>query len=508
MSSIPTDHQSSIASAPNHQASGGREPAVLTTHSSSSASQLRNKLLAAGQEHVWSGFDSLPAERQESFLAELAAVPLEDLRRLWKAKRSGTTEAGESSAQKAERAQTPAQIIRLPDTPVDHSRWLEAKATGEQALRDGRVAVLVVAGGQGTRLGFDHPKGMFPIGPVSGKSLFQIFCEQIRKRSVQAGRSIPYYVMTSSATHDETVAFFREQHNFGLPDEDVRFFQQGNLPALDAETGQLLLAGPGELALSPDGHGGVLAAMQQAGLLEDMRQRGIDLLYYQQVDNPQARIAEPEFLGWHLLQASELSTKVVAKTGPEEKMGLVCDVDGQAQIIEYSDLPKSVAERRTATGALELWAGNTALHIFSRPFLERLLTEPDSLPLHVAHKPVAWWSPEEGAVTPQSPNAFKFERFIFDALPRAQRTLVVETARRAEFNPVKNATGVNSPDDVRQALQLHWRDWAEEAGIQIPSEQTVEISPLFALSATEFCDQIRHGAHPQITESGWLYEAQ
>ena len=461
---------------------------------------------AAGQSHLWAGYEQLSDAEQLEFEQQLQSFPIEELQRLWQAQAQGSpAAAGESLGERAARAQSPAQLVCAPQTPEEEAAWQAARDAGLEALRAGRVAALVVAGGQGTRLGFEHPKGMFPIGPVTGHSLFQFFCEQILARSREAGAVIPYYVMTSAATHAATVAFFAEHHNFGLPEDSVKFFQQGNMPAMDAATGQLLLQGPGEFALSPDGHGGLLAALQQAGLLQEMRERGIDLLYYHQVDNPLARLAEPEFLGWHLLQNSEVSTKVVRKTGPSEKMGLVCAVDGQTQIIEYSDLPREAAERLTPTGELDLWAGNTAMHVFSRIFLERMASEPGALPWHVARKIVPYWNATEGDVTPAEPNAIKFERFMFDVLPRASVALVVETDRATEFNPVKNAEGVNSPLDVQQSLQAQWTSWANQIAYPIPPHTGLEVNPLFALNAEQFEQRIRAGVEPRHVDGGLLF---
>lgn len=455
------------------------------------------------QEHLLHGWESLSNQQQSALASELEQVDFDHLLQLFEDQRSGKTSHLETPQQMASRAKPPSALIRQPRTDADQAAWRAAEARGEQLLAEGRVGAILVAGGQGTRLGFDHPKGMFPIGPVSNATLFQLFCEQILARSVRAGKPIPYYIMTSDATHAETVEFFQQHRNFGLPDSDVHFFRQGTMPAIDAKTGKLLMAGPGQLAMSPDGHGGLLQALQKSALLDDMNERGIDFLYYHQVDNPLAIAVDPAYLGWHALEGADVSTKVVAKTGPEEKMGVTVDIDGLTQIIEYSDLPREAAHRLNAAGELELWAGSTAIHVFSREFLNRLTAAQWNLPFHVAHKAVSHLAPETGdIVSPKEPNAFKFERFIFDVLPEARKALVVEADRKREFAPLKNATGVHSADDVKRSLVAVFRDWLNVAGVAVPGETPVEISPLVALDAREFAAKVRSGLQPVEAGTG------
>ena len=215
------------------------------------------------------------------------------------------------------------------------------KPAGAEALAAGKVAALLVAGGQGTRLGFDHPKGLYRIGPVSQASLFQILMEKMLAAGRRYGVSIPLYLMTSPATHAETLEYLAANGRFGLPEQDLHVFCQGTMPAVDAESGRLLLESPGSLALSPDGHGGMLAALARSGGLDDLAARGIEQLFYFQVDNPLAPVCDAAFLGYHLLAGSELSTLVVAKEFPTERVGNVASVDGRLRIIEYSDLPRS-----------------------------------------------------------------------------------------------------------------------------------------------------------------------
>jgi UDP-N-acetylglucosamine/UDP-N-acetylgalactosamine diphosphorylase len=436
-------------------------------------------------------WDELDAGQRRSLLRQIDAVDFELIGRLLKSP-PDRANAG-IVVERARHAMPPSEIVRLPGSPREAAAWDEAVRRGREVLAAGRVGVVLVAGGQATRLAFPHPKGTYAIGPVSGCSLFQILAEQLLARSRQAGAGIPYYLMTSEATHDETIAFFAEHNHFGLNPDDVFFFQQGNMPAVDDDAGRLLLAEKGKLSTSPDGHGGLLAALARAGLLDEMRSRGIEYLYYHQVDNPTAIVCDPAFVGFHVLRRSEMSTKVVAKRSPEERMGVVVGIDGQTQIVEYSDLPLEAARQRDEAGNLLLWAGSTAIHLFNRELLDRLIGEELGLPFHLAHKSVPHLNDAGEVLTPDEPNAYKFERFIFDALPHAANALVVEADRAREFNPIKNAEGDDSPATAQAAMISIFKNWLRQAGVTVPDDVPVEISPLFALDEADVKAKIAAG---------------
>jgi UDP-N-acetylglucosamine/UDP-N-acetylgalactosamine diphosphorylase len=360
---------------------------------------------------------------------------------------------------------SPIPVVELPQTEQQIAEWKEADRIGREALAAGRCGVLLVAGGQGSRLGFEAPKGMFPIGAVRNTTLFEIFASKIKECGRQADRRIPWYIMTSPTNRDQTEQFFKENSYFGLRSDDVVFFVQGTMPAVSKETGEVLLAKPGEIFTSPNGHGGTLLALKKEGILADMAKRGVDLVDYFQVDNPLVKVLEPAFLGLHLLKESEFSAKVVRKVDPKEKVGLVVDYDGKPTVIEYSDLPNDLANERSPSGGLEYWPGSIAIHVFNRGFLERVA---DALPYHIAHKTVPYIDDDGNLVTPKSPNAVKFEMFIFDSMPMAKRVAIVETDREDEFAPVKNASGADSPETVRAALARQAGRWLTAAGITFP----------------------------------------
>lgn len=441
------------------------------------------------QDHLQAYLAQLDEVSREALVSDVSEVDLPLIKRLFT---KTTPVAGEDSPQaKASRATALEDVIRQPTSPEDEQAWMSAHQHGLSLLKAGKVGAVLVAGGQGTRLGFPHPKGMFPIGPVSQATLFQIFFEQIQARSRQAGVAIPYYIMTSDATHEETASFLEEHDYFGIDRADVTLFKQGTMPAVDATTGQLLVGEDSRLVKSPDGHGGILNALAKNGIFDELAVRGIEILFYHQVDNPTGLICEPALLGFHDMRRSEMTTKVAAKRSADEKMGVLALVDGKTEIIEYSDMPSEVAEKLDGRGNLMFWAGNMAVHVFDVDFLRRITFGETQLPYHTAHKKVPHRTLEGDLHVPKTPNAYKFERFIFDALPLAYKTLVVEADRKREFNPVKNAEGNDSPSTSREALLALHRSWLQRAGLTVPGNCEVEISPLFALDA----DGLRERAH-------------
>ena len=298
--------------------------------------------------------------------------------------------------------------------------------------------------------------------------------------------------MTSPETHDRTEAFLGENRRFGIPAEDLRLFCQATKPAVDAASGKLLLARPDHLALSPEGHGGMLAAFDRSGAMAEARRRGIRHLFYFQVDNPLVEVCNPEFLGYHLHAESEFTSQVIRKKEPLEKVGNVVQVDGRLHVIEYSDLPDDVARRRAADGSLLVWAGSIAVHAMDIAFLERMAHWADALPYHTARKKVPHVGPSGAMVEPADANAMKFERFIFDLMPSARNSVVVEVDPARHFAPLKNASGqkADTPETVKAQMSAVHRDWLRSAGFEVADGVPVEISPLFALDGEELRSRI------------------
>ncbi len=450
--------------------------------------ELNRLLKPHGQQHLTAFWDELPDRRKQTLAEGIAEIDFDLIARLYRDK------GGRHDVRALLEGATSPPAFRL---DADKNRFTseEARACGRGSLRAGQVGVLLVAGGQGTRLGFPHPKGMFPIGPISGKSLFQIHLEKVVALARRHGVAVPLYIMTSPATHAETVECLAENDRFGLPEEDLTIFCQGTMPAVDASTGRILLADRDRVFTSPDGHGGMLAALKRSGALAQMIQRGIRHLFYFQVDNPAVDICRPEFLGYHLLSQSELSTQVVAKTDPGERVGNVVRVGGRLQVIEYSDLPDEAAGRREADGSLSLWAGSIAVHAMDVEFLQRMAERTDVLPFHYAQKKVPHVDAGGRHVEPSEPNAIKFERFIFDLIPMAEGAIVVEVDPRRDFIPLKNAPGErqDTPDWVKNGMAALHAEWLREAGAEVDPGVVVEISPLFALDARELAEKVPAG---------------
>lgn len=384
--------------------------------------ELRQRFEEAGQGHVFRFWEKLTPFEREGFLRELREIDLAGL--------SGTfDQALKLQSQTLPPLERPSLVLfhKPGEDEVSSAR----RRSGEEMLRRGEVGCLLAAGGQSTRLGIQRPKGKLE---VLGKTLFQIYADQIRRLSDRLGIAIPFYIMTSRWTHAETAAYFERENYFGLPKEGIRLFEQGSLPTLDA-MGKLLLEGPGKLLRNPDGHGGILEAADRQGVFTDAQRRGVKTLFYFQVDNPLVEIADPFFLGVHRERRAEFSLKVVQKESPGEKLGvpflvkMAATGEDHFRIVEYSDLPQSLQANDF---------GSVAIHLFEVSWLAEQAGDKESLPWHAARKQVRALD-ERGQVATRA--GVKLERFIFDLLPRARNVALVETAREREFAPIKDKEG-------------------------------------------------------------------
>jgi len=441
----------------------------------------------AGQGQVFAFFDRLSPAAKAQLLLEASEIDLSEVDRLVRTLvRSGGAQSVDLEGL------APAPYERLPAHGGGADSWAAARARGEAALRAGKVAAFTVAGGQGTRLGYNGPKGTFPVTPVRHRPLFQVFAEKILAAGRRYHRPLHWFVMTSHQNHDATEAFFSENGHFGLDRSRVHFFRQGRMPAVDF-SGKILLESQGSLALSPDGHGGSLRALARSGALDLMASEGIDTLSYFQVDNPLVRCVDPAFIGWHLLGGSEMSSKTVPKAYPEEKLGHFCIQKGRLVVIEYSDLPIELQrERDPASQALRYEAGSIAIHVIDREFIRRMAAGAGALPFHRADKKIATVDAEGREVKAAKANGVKFELFVFDALPSAKNPVVVETDRADDFSPVKNAEGVDSPATCRADQLRQFARWFRASGIALPTDATglpdfsLEVSPLFGYDEASF----------------------
>lgn len=370
------------------------------------------------------------------------------------------------------------------------SEYDRAKEFGEKLISEGKVAAFIVAGGQGTRLGFDGPKGDFPISPVKNKTLFQVFGETILATAKKYSTVIPWYIMTSPLNNDVTVKIFEESNYFGLEKSDVMIFQQGTLPNF-AFDGKILLAEKGHIATSPDGHGGSLKALFNSGAIADMTRRGVEQISYFQVDNPLVKVIDPLFVGFHAKNDAQMSSKGLVKAHAMEKVGNFCIANGKMTVIEYSDLPDEDANMQNDDGSLVFELGSIAIHMISREFVEQLNAGGFSLPIHRAIKKIPHIDLAGHIIEPSEANGVKLETFVFDALPLADKSIVLQTVRSEEFAPVKNATGDDTPEVTRRMMVERAAAWLEAASITVPRKAdgspdcTIEIAPSFALCAED-----------------------
>ena len=433
-----------------------------------------------GHAHLLKFWNELTADDRNHLANQIQSIDFQELANLF-----AGVEKAEDWAELSRKAFSPA-AIRLNDPSPKYSID-EARECGEQAIRDGKIGMVLVAGGQGTRLGFDLPKGMFQIGPVSNRSLFAMHVDSLKGAMRRYSVSIPLYVMTSTATDLQTREYFNKHHGLGLKKGELVVFCQGTMPAIDALTGKVLMESASSIALSPDGHGGIVSALDRQGILKSASDRGIEHLFYAQVDNPLVRACDPLLIGYHLLSRSQMTTQVVKKRFGKEKVGNVVSIDGRTHIIEYSDLPDEAANRTNADGELCLWAGNIAVHVMDLGFLAESAKNANGLPFHRALKAVPFIN-EDGIVEKAStPNAIKFERFVFDLLPLAARTMVVEGDAADVFAPVKNAEGAltDTPTTSRTAVVAQHKRWLEQSGVSVSRSVKVEINPNWALDAEE-----------------------
>ena len=390
----------------------------------------------------------------------------------------------------------PAPYTALPANGGDAAQWAEAFEAGSAAIAAGRVAAFTVAGGQGTRLGYDGPKGTYPVTPVSEKTLFQVFAEKIARSGERFGVTIHWFILTSEINNDATIAAFKESDFFGLDPESVHFIVQGLVPAVDYD-GKILLAEKSKIAMTPDGHGGSLRALVRSGAVAKMEALGVDCLSYFQVDNPIIQCIDPAFIGFHVLGQSELSSKMVPKAYALEKVGHFCMQDGAALVVEYSDMPDAMQEETNEDGSIRFNGGSVAIHIFDREFIARAgsTTSELKLPFHRADKKIPYVGADGAIVQPDAANGVKFEMFVFDALPLAKNPVIIEAAREDDFSPVKNAEGVDSPRSCKEDQLRMFARWLKAAGESIETDATglpnitFEICHLFAADEVDFVAQ-------------------
>lgn len=471
---------------------------MVTATNEQTYRELMSLLTPRKQEHVLRWWPELNASERGEMAGELRALPWELIDEL-----IPTHVLGKPSVA-APTNLSPAPVMPVHPGADQEALYRKAVAEGERLLRAGKVGAFTVAGGQGTRLGIDGPKGAVVVTPDGSRTLFQLFAEMVLAARRKYGAAIPWYIMTSPANHEETHGFLMRHRWFGLPEEDVKLFPQGMLPAFDF-SGRLIMEEKGRLALAPDGHGGSLKALAKSGSLADMRRRGVEIISYFQVDNPLVKPFDRLFIGLHALTGSEMATKVLPKADDVERVGNLCMQNGKVMVIEYSDFPEEAARSKNADGSRKFNAGNAAIHLFNVDFVERITAH--ALPFRRAEKAIGFVDEQGRTAKPDKPNGVKLETFVFDVMPLAKNPLLLEIERGEEFSPVKNATGVDSLESSRRDQNLRACRWLTAAGVAVPRGAngdpavTVTLAPTFAIDQEDVVARKNCISNPKEGES-------
>ena len=330
------------------------------------------------------------------------------------------------------------------------ARGTEFKELGLKAIREGKVGAVLLAGGQGTRLGLDRPKGTLNIGVAKELYLFEQLLRNLMDVTDEAGVYVPLYIMTSNINNADTTAFFDEHDYFGYPKDYVKFFVQEMVPACDYE-GRIYMESQTEVAMSPNGNGGWFSSMVNAGLLSDIKERGIEWINVFAVDNCLQRIADPMFVGATIAYGCESGAKVVRKAAPDERVGVLCTEDGKPSIAEYYEMTEEMSTARKENGDLKYGFGVILNYLFSEKKLEQIADA--RMPIHVVEKKIPYMDVDGTFVKPEQPNGYKFETLVLDMVHMMDDCIPYEVVREREFAPIKNLHGVDSLDSARELMK-------------------------------------------------------
>ncbi|XP_031627197.1 UDP-N-acetylhexosamine pyrophosphorylase [Contarinia nasturtii] len=445
---------------------------------------IRKHLEKYGQEHLIKFWDEIDDEQKKQLKQEIDELKFSELLSFYERVTKSETENAEKLDDKLQPIEE-SQFLSVRHTSLASIKEYESK--GLEQISENHVGVLLMAGGQGTRLGFSHPKGMFDVGLPSKKSLFQIQAERIRTLQrlafQQTGKNgrITWYIMTSEHTMEPTKAFFEQNNYFGLDADDVIMFEQGSLPCFGFD-GKILLDKKHAISTAPDGNGGIYRALKSQGILDDMERRGVLYLHAHSVDNILIKVADPVFIGYCVLQNADCAAKVVEKSQPNEAVGVICMVDGKYQVVEYSEISAKTSELRNSDGRLTFNAGNICNHFFSTEFLNKIGNKYEQyMKLHVAKKKIPFIDNAGKRCTPEKPNGIKIEKFVFDVFEFAEKFVVFAVERDDEFSPLKNAdsAGKECATTARNDIYRYHKKLIEAAGGQINGD-VCEISPLLS----------------------------
>ncbi|MDR2664246.1 MAG: UTP--glucose-1-phosphate uridylyltransferase [Puniceicoccales bacterium] len=476
----------------------------MTNRGKLKVENLKEVLSRNSQDHVLSFLEQLSPEEQRTLLSQLEGIDISFFRREILRLRRPTADGGRLR---------PAPCTLLPSSPTEEDNWERAYRTGEETIRRGEIAVVTIAGGQGSRFGSVSCKGFVPITPVRGKPFFQLFAERILAAEARYSISIPWLILVSPEGKKEAIEFFSKRDFFGL--KEVHIFSQGQMPLMDRD-GKLILSARTSFATHPDGNGGLLLALNGNGLFTTLARLGIKHLSSHPVDNPLALPLDPYFVGFHLLTQSQMSCRCVRKAYAGERIGIFAESGGKLRVIEPPDLPPECASAMDVSNRLRFGQSNASLHLFEIAFLEQF-SRPDSdgrrrdLPLHISMRKVPFLNDAGHLVLPTEPNALKMERSISDLLSFADRALLLEGRREEIFSPVKNQLGLDSPETSRRDQVRLFANWLALGKVDMLRDEggtppfAIEIAPSFADSAREFLAKwSRLEWRPAVVENFYL----
>jgi UDP-N-acetylglucosamine/UDP-N-acetylgalactosamine diphosphorylase len=446
-------------------------------------SGLKEQLTRYGQEHLLQFWDSLDAHEKAELYKDLNELNLDEVTGYYRSTIESENDA-ENGGKLDDRLQPIPAEIHGAVVRTDAQTLQDYESEGLRLISLGKVAVLLLAGGQGTRLGVSYPKGMYDVGLPSRKPLYQLQAERIlrleflAKATTGHSGSVPWYIMTSEHTKEPTLEFFKKRDYFGMKPEDLIVFEQGMLPTFTNE-GRIILENKHKIFKAPDGNGGLYRALREKGILDDMEARGIEYIHVYCVDNILVKMADPTFIGYCVSKGSDCGAKVVEKAFPTEAVGVVCKVDGHYQVVEYSEITLKTAQKRNADGRLTFSAGSICNHFFTTEFLRRVTNGAErEMKHHIAKKKIPYVNSEGEIVHPDRANGVKLEKFVFDVFQFSNNFVVWEVLREDEFSPLKNADGAekDTPTTARHALySLHQRfilaaggRFIDENGAEIP----------------------------------------
>lgn len=398
--------------------------------------ELMNVLKEHGQEHIYEAYQKLDEAGKAKLAAQVEKID-------W----SMVAMAGHEELAQERGKLEPLSALEVKDIEADKAKY---EQVGIEAIKASKVGAVLLAGGQGTRLGSDGPKGKYNIGITKDVYIFERLIRNLLDVTDKAGCFVPLYIMTSDKNNDETIAFFEEKNYFGYPKDFVKFFKQEMAPSVDFD-GKLLMEAADSLSLSPNGNGGWFYSMAVTGVLNDVKERGIEWLNIFAVDNVLQRIADPVFVGATIDSGRVSGAKVVRKADQNEKVGVLCLEDGKPSIVEYYEMTEEIINSREANGELSYNFGVILNYLFRVDKLEEIMNA--NMPVHVVEKKIPYIDKAGNIVKPETPNGYKFELLVLDMIHLLDNCLSFEVVRNYEFAPIKNKTGVDSVESAQALLK-------------------------------------------------------